>query len=712
MAALGQIRKKGAFLVIVIGLALFAFVAEEAFRSCETTRNQSRQQVAEINGKKISVQDFQALVDEYSEVIKMSQGVENISDAQLTAVKDQVWQQLLSDELLKAETDKLGLTVTDQELQNVISEGKNQMLMSTPFVNQQTGRFDYSSLQKFISEYKKMDRNANPQMTEQYDKIYKYWQFIEKTLRSQLLNEKYQGLLAHCFISNPVAAKQNFNNKNEESTIQLAAFPYSAVAEKDAKVTDEDIKKKYDELKEAFKMPVETRDIKYVSYKVTASPKDVQAIKVELDSVAKDLQASADPTDIVRKAKSSVAYLGVPVTEKAFPADIADTLGSLSAGAFIGPFENKADNTSNIIKVFAKESLPDSIEFRAIQVGAETIETCRTKADSIANALRGGADFEAIAKKYQQTGAKNWMTTSQYEQSPSFDKDTKAYINALNKSAINEIVNIEMTSGNVVVQITDRKAFVDKYDVAVVKRTFDFSPDTYSAAYNKFSQMVSASSDLASLEANAKKYGYTLTPQTNIANSNHEVASLKQTREALKWVFGAEEGQVSPLYECGNNDNLLVCVLTKVHPEGYAAFEDVKEQLKVMAINDKKAEIIMKKIEGVKDINSAKAKGAQVSDLAQVTFNAPAFVASTGAAEPALSGAVAGTAKGKFSSHPVKGNSGVYLFQVKDKKQNGAKFDAKAEEKECSQKAMQGAGRYMQELMLNAKIKDNRYLFF
>ena len=238
MAALGQIRKKGAFLVIVIGLALFAFVAEEAFRSCETTRNQSRQQVAEINGKKISVQDFQALVDEYSEVIKMSQGVENISDAQLTAVKDQVWQQLLSDELLKAETDKLGLTVTDQELQNVISEGKNQMLMSTPFVNQQTGRFDYSSLQKFISEYKKMDRNANPQMTEQYDKIYKYWQFIEKTLRSQLLNEKYQGLLAHCFISNPVAAKQNFNNKNEESTIQLAAFPYSAVAEKDAKVTN------------------------------------------------------------------------------------------------------------------------------------------------------------------------------------------------------------------------------------------------------------------------------------------------------------------------------------------------------------------------------------------------------------------------------------------------------------------------------------------
>lgn len=712
MAALGQIRKKGAFLVIVIGLALFAFVAEEAFRSCETTRNQSRQQVAEINGKKISVQDFQALVDEYSEVVKMSSGRDNLSDEELTSIKDQIWQTLLQEELLKAETEKLGLKVTDEELQNVISEGKNPMLMNTPFVNNETGRFDYSALQKFISEYKKMDRNVNPQMTEQYDKIYKYWQFVEKTMRSQILSGKYQGLLAHCFISNPVSAKQNFNNKNEESDIQLAAFPYTSVSEKDAKIDDSDIKKKYEELKEAFKMPVETRDIKYVAYKVTASAADRKAIKADIDSVAKTLAAVEDPSEAVRKANSSVAYLGVPVTSKAFPTDIAAKIDSLSTGAFVGPYENTAENTVNIIKVLSKQELPDSIEYRAIQVGAETLEACRTKADSITKALREGADFEAIAKKYQQTGAKNWLLTNQYEYSPSMDKDTRSYINTLNTSAINEIVNLEFTSSNVILQVTDRRNMVTKYDAAIVKRTYDFSKETYSAAYNKFSQMVSASTDLASLEANAKKFGFTVQTENSIANSNHVVASLKQTRETLKWLFGAKEGQVSPLYECGNNDNLLVCVLTKVHPEGYASFEDVKEQLKVMALNDKKAEVIMKKIEGVKNINEAKAKGGVVSDLNQVTFNAPAFIASTGAAEPALSGAVAGTAKGKFSSHAVKGNSGVYLFQVKNKKQNGAKFDAKAEEKECAQKAMQSAGRFMNDLLMNAKIKDNRYLFF
>ena len=711
MAALGQIRKRGVLLVAVIGLALFAFVAEEAFRSCETTRNQSRQQVGEINGKKISVQDFQSLIDEYSEVMKISSGRDNISDDELTQIKDQVWNTLIQEELLKAESKKLGLTVTDQELQNVISEGTNQMLLSTPFVNQETRRFDYSQLQKFISEYKKMDRAANPQLTEQYDKIYKYWGFIEKSLRNQLLSEKYQGLLATSFISNPISAKAAFAAKNEESAIQLASFAYTSVPEKDAAVTDEDVKAKYNEMKEMFKTIEETRDIKYVKFQVSASAADREAIKTEIDSAAKTLQDAADPSEIVRKANSSIAYLGVPVTKKVFPSDISEKIDSLTTGSFVAPYDNTADNTVNIIKVYAKQELPDSIEFRAIQVVAEDADKAKVKADSILAALQSGADFETLAKKYQQTGEKNWMTTSQYENAPSMDKDTKAYINFLNTAAVNEIKNLELASGNIILQVTDRRNMVTKYDVAVVKRFYDFSKDTYSAAYNKFSQMVSSSKDLASLEENAKKAGYQINQET-LATASHRVANLRATREALKWAFEAKEGNISPLYECGNNDNLLVCALTKINPEGYADFESVKEQIKPLAVNDKKAEIIMKKIEGVKDINAAKAKGAQVSDLAQVTFNAPVFIAETGASEPALSGAVAGTAAGKFSSHPVKGNSGVYLFKVTSKKNNGAKFDAKAEQAQNAQMNLQAAGRFMQEIYMNAKIKDNRYLFF
>ena len=193
MAALGKIRKRGVTLVIIIGLGLFAFIAEEAFRSCEATKNQQRQQVGEVLGNKINVQEFQALVDEYQEVIKMTQGRDNLTEEELNQVKDQVWNQFINDQLISNEAEKLGLTVTDEELQNILKEGTNPMLRQSPFVNQQTGRFDVTMLTKFLGEYKK--NAGNPQLAESYERIYKYWQFIEKQLRSQTLAQKFQGLV-------------------------------------------------------------------------------------------------------------------------------------------------------------------------------------------------------------------------------------------------------------------------------------------------------------------------------------------------------------------------------------------------------------------------------------------------------------------------------------------------------------------------------------
>ena len=158
MAAIGKIRSWGPTLVIVIGLALFAFIAEEAFRSCEATKNQQRQQVGEVLGEKINVQEFQELVDEYQQVIKMTQGRDNLSEDELNNIKDQVWQTYVNNTIISKEAEKLGLKVTDTEMQNMLREGTNPMLMQTPFVNQQTGRFDVNMLTKFLAEYK---QNAN-----------------------------------------------------------------------------------------------------------------------------------------------------------------------------------------------------------------------------------------------------------------------------------------------------------------------------------------------------------------------------------------------------------------------------------------------------------------------------------------------------------------------------------------------------------------------
>ena len=714
MAAIGKIRSWGPVLATVIGLALFAFIAEEMFRSCEATGNERRQQVGEVLGKKISVQEFQSLVDEYQDVIKMTQGRDNLSEEELNQVKDQVWQQFVNNTILEQEAKKLGLTVTDEEIQNVLKAGTNPMLAQTPFVNQQTGRFDVAQLTKFLSDYKKAQQTTGAgEMVEQYQRIYNYWKFFEKNLRNQLLTSKYQSLLAQCLLSNPVSAKMAFNAQNEETDVELAVLPYSAIKDGDIQVSDADLKAKYDEQKEMFKQYVESRDIKFVDFQVLASAADRAALMKTMQQAQQNFQAGQAPVEVVRKAQSQLAYTGIAVQRTSLPTDIAAKIDSMQVGQVSAPFETKFDNTLNVVKYIAKVQLPDSVEYRQIQVGGQSIEEAHQRGDSIFKALQGGADFEALAKKYGQKGEKQWLTSAMYERAQSIDADTKNYLNTLTTLGAGESRNLEMAQGNLIVQVTSRRAMVDKYDVAVVKHTIDFSKDTYSQAYNKFSQYVSENKTLEQLEANAKKFGYSVQERKDIYNSEHTVAGLRSTRDAMKWIFDAKAGDVSPLYECGNNDHLLVLALTKVHPEGYRDLSDVEDMVKQEVIRDKKFEKAAAQLAGVKSIADAKAKGATIDSVRQITFSAPVFVQAAGASEPALSGAVAAAKQGQFSAAPVKGNGGAYLFQVVSKKQReGAKYDEKQVAATQRQQQLQAASRFMNELYLKSEVKDNRYLFF
>ena len=711
MAALGKIRKRGVTLVIIIGLGLFAFIAEEAFRSCEATKNQQRQQVGEVLGNKINVQEFQALVDEYQEVIKMTQGRDNLSEEELNQVKDQVWNQFINDQLISNEAEKLGLTVTDEELQNILKEGTNPMLRQSPFVNQQTGRFDVTMLTKFLGEYKK--NAGNPQLSESYERIYKYWQFIEKQLRSQTLAQKFQGLLVGSLLSNPVSAKMSFDAQNQENDILLASIPYSSINDNDVQVSDADIKAKFDAEKEMYKQTMETRDFKYVDFQVLPSAADRDALMKTMNEAYEKLQSGANPAEVVRKSQSLIPYTGIVATKNAFPRDIINRFDSMSVGETSRPFETTSDNTLNVVKLIAKTQAPDSIEYRQIQVTGETLEAIRKTADSITTALKAGANFEELAKKYGQEGKSQWLTSAMYENSNSMDEESKNYLASINALGVNEVKNLEFSQGNIVMQVLSRKAMVDKYDVAVIKHTIDFSKGTYSDAYNKFSQYVSENKTLADLEKNADKFGFKVLERKDIFNSEHNVVGLRSTREAMKWLFDAKEGEVSPLYECGNNDHLLVLALTKIHHIGYRDLESVKDMLKTEVLNDKKFELIKSKYANVKSLADAQKAGAKVDSVNQITFGAPVFVQATGASEPALSGAVAGVKQGEFSPALVKGNAGAYLFQVNRKAaREGEKFDAKAVEMRLQQQAAQAASRFVSELYQKANVVDNRYLFF
>lgn len=715
MAALGKIRSKGGILVGAIGLALFAFLAGDAARSCDGIKGEARQQIGEILGKKISVQDYQKLIDEYQSAIKFTMQRDNLTNQELNQVNDQVWQQLVSNRVIEADAEKVGLTVTEKEIQNVLNEGTNPMLVQTPFVNQQTGRFDVNALKQFLDSYNKAKAAKSPQV-EQMQAIYDYWLFVEKNLRAQLLGQKYQALLASCVLSNKAEAKMAFKDNNEESQIQLASLAYSTVKDADVKVTDDDLKAKYAELKPAFRQNVETRDIKFVDFQIKASAADRSQVVKEMNDFQKQLASAEDPAAVVSKSGSEIPYLGLPVSNKAYQQypDIASKIDSLSVGT-TGVVENAQDNTLNIIRVLSKAQLADSIQFRQINIAAATPDEARAKADSIQKALAGGADFDALAKRYGQTGEKVWFTGQQYEMAPSMNQDNRTFINALLNGEVNATQNLALTQGNIILQVLDKKAFTTKTTAAVIKKVVDFSKATRSNAYNKFSEFVAKSSTVADLEKNAPKSGYQVQSLNDISTAEHYVGGIPGTHDALKWLFEAKQGEVSPLYECGNNDHLLVIALTAVHPQGYRSWDDaqVKEILKREVIKDKKAEKLMAKLKGVNSIAAAQAKGAKVSSVNQITFAAPAFVQATGSVEPALSGAVAGTAAGKFSKAPVKGNAGVYVFQVVKKSMRaGSKYDETLVMQQAAQANMQLVGNFMQDLILKAKVVDNRYLFF
>lgn len=712
MATLQKIRSKGPLLVIVIGLALFAFIAGDAWKVLQP--HQGKQDVGEVNGEVLSAQDYQKMVDELSEVIKLTNGLNSLTEDQLNNVKDQVWQSYVNNKLIAEQAEKLGLKVTDAEIQSIIDQGTHPLLMQTPFRNPQTGMFDKDMLKKFLVDYANLNASQMPaQYVEYYQKMGAFWQFVEKTLAQSTLAEKYQNLVTKSLISNPVAAEDAFNSRTEQSDLLLAGVPYSSINDSTVQVSDSEIKDRYNEKKEQFKQLVETRDIRYIDVKVVPSDADRKAVKKEVTEYSNQLASTtADFGTFVRSTGSSVNYSDVPVSKSVFPADVASRLDSTNVNEVYGPYYNQTDDSFNAFKLLAKVSSPDSIQFRQIQVYADTEEKTKTLADSIYNALKDGADFAAVAKIYGQTGEATWVNAQSWEGSE-LDADNSKFINTLLNQPVNELANLNMGQANLILQVMNKKSMQTKYKVAIVKREVEFSKETYNAAYNKFSQFVAQNTTIDSMVKNAEESGYTLMPRTDLSSAEHYVGGVRSTREALKWIFAAKPGEVSPLYECGENDHLMVVALDKIHEAGYRDINSVAEMLRAEIRRDKKAEKIMEEMKKYNSIAQVKGMKDAVSDsVKHVTFSAPAYISVTRSSEPVIGAVAAKTAANKVSA-PIKGNGGVYMIQVYAKEKGSEKFDAKQEETTLTNMAVRIAGNQLiNDLYQKAKVADQRYLFF
>ncbi|MCQ2058493.1 MAG: SurA N-terminal domain-containing protein [Bacteroidaceae bacterium] len=712
MATLQKIRSKGPLLLIVIGLALFAFIAGDAWKMFKP--NQGVAMVGSINGKKISALEFQEAVERYTKIIEFVNYGVSLSEADQNSIQDEVWQTLVRKYVIEEEATKAGITVTDAEIMAIVEAGQNPILSQTPFVNQETGLFDANTLRSFLSTYSMLDASQLSAEELAYcESLYSFWEYIEETLRQNQYVSKYMNIVGNgVTTTNKFAVDDSYKARVRKNDVVVALLPFTSIDESNIQVTESELKAKYNKMKDVTFQVSESRDIRYIDVEIMPSQKDKDDLLAEVKQNADELSSvTSDYSAFVRMAQSEVSYVDLPFTTNRFPQDVVKRFDSVKVGNVYGPYFNAEDNTYNAFKLISKISAYDSIQYRMIQVIGDSNEDIAQRSDSIVKALKAGADFETLAAKYQQTGLSQWISSAMYESSSLNSQDVQliSQLISMNKK---EIRPIEIGQVKLVAQVTAQKNKVNKYKAAVIKRTVDFSSETADKAYDDLSNFVATNNSLEALKANARLNGYSLVEVPDFYSSRHIVGGVEKTKDLLRWIFQAKEGEISKIYECGaENDHLMIAAVENVHKKGNRDIKYLRAALLGDIANQKKAEYAIENIFS-KTTDYKSIDGIVVDTLHFVNFDNATYIQGLPSNEYLIGAAVAKTQRDQFSA-PVKGNSGVFVAKKITSDDNSGGFDKSMEESRVKSTAssMIVNNLYI-ELVDRAKVEDNRYLYF
>lgn len=711
MATLEKIRSKAGLLVIVVGLALFAFIIGDFLNSGSTYFRQSQERVAKVDGEVIKIQDYQGRIDEMSEMYKMQTGSSSLPEEYMNQIRQSVFDAMVQEVVLDEATAKLGMGVGSEELFDMV-QGENispmiqQMQM---FVNPQTGAFDKTALLNFLKTIDD-DHIASYPADQQAQLIQarNFWLFWEKNIKRQRLEQKYTTLLSKAISVNVLDAKEAFDETAESSDIVYAMQSYASIPDSTIEVSKSEIEKLYNQRKELFKQK-EGKVIKYIAVDIVPSKDDYDKASADIEALKSEFTTSEKVADIVNE-NSEVPYMDAFFTESAFDPEMKQFATTAEVGAIYGPvFDN---NKYRMFKLVDKTNASDSVKVSHIMLPNSDEARTIALADSLIDVLKKGGDFTELAKQFsadqaaEKGGELGWFTEATALRGVNED-----FKKAVFSTPVNEVVKVKSLYGTHLVKVTEKTANVDKYKVADIDMTVSPSSKTYSNIYNELNQFVSKNTKMEGLDEAAKEAGYSLLADVTVTGADQTLGTIKNSRPVIRWAFQNDKGKVSEIFEC--DDKFVIAAVQGTLPEGYRSVASVTPSLKAEIAAQKKGEMISQEL-AAKNLTSvdayAQAMKASADSVKFINFGTRR-IAGIGV-EPKLNAAVS-LAQVDQVSVPVAGNNGVYVFKVYQRNKDAKEYN------EASQiQALDATNAYrfgyqaIQSLVNKAEVEDNRIRFF
>ena len=618
MASLQRIRNHGALLIAIVGLAMLAFILGDFLNSGSSFFNRSRENVGVIEGQKIHYTEYEAAKDQLTEVYKIESGRSDFDEDTYAQIRNQVWNMLMMDYTLRAQAKKIGMDVTVDELSELcIGENPHQILRARRAFMDENGQYNLNAVKNLIAAIndgsEEAAQNANLQQAKSY------WLYWEKAVRISYMQEKYTALLQHLLKANSLDAEFAFNNRQNGISAEYVMQPYYTVADSLVKVSESDVKKLYKQKKEQFKQ-TPNRAIKYVAFNIVPSEDDFKAAETLMNNLQEEFKTTED-VSLVVNTNSDIMYDGRDYSETSVPAQFKEF--AFAKGAKAGDcteilFENNTYTMARIMK--AGYSLPDSVELKAIVEGGEDQELGWLNAEVLPKNI---AEKALVGKRGDRFTVAQGMGEQTYE-----------------------IMEIGKPT--------------PKVKLAILAREVTPSSKTYSIIYNQAKQFIVANNNAEALENAAQEAGMAVIPQYNLTATTDKVGQLKGSRTIVRWAFDAKEGDVSDVFECG--DQFIVAALTEVNDGDYRPLDAVRAELTFEATNNAKAEYIKKQLKGAESLEAAaQIMNQPVQSIERVTLADSRF--GNAGMEPAVIGKTIALGENALSE-PIQGNMAVFVVKT------------------------------------------------